>query len=82
MRTDKKIGNSVLVHFSGYVNEFFIRNSGKKNFDEYDELLTIQNDTIFVSKEALDKYGIKIKIEEYNGDTFDYEVETNKERED
>lgn len=64
MRTDKKIGNSVLVHFSGYVNEFFIRNSGKKNFDEYDELLIIQNDTIFVSKETLDKYGIKIKIEE------------------
>lgn len=67
MRIDKKIGNSVLVHFSGYVNKFFIRNSGKKNFDEYDELLAIQNDTIFVSKEALDKYGIKIKIEEYNG---------------
>ena len=39
MRSERNIGKSILVHFDGQNNAFFIRKKGKDNKYNYDELL-------------------------------------------
>lgn len=64
MRSEKNIGTSVLVHFDGSSNVFFIRKPGKENQQKYEELLSVRDDTIAISKKALEKYGVDVKIVE------------------
>ena len=64
MRSERNIGKSILVHFDGQNNAFFVRNKGKDNKNNYDELLVVRNNTIKISKKVLDKFGINVDIEE------------------